>query len=239
MAVEKFLTRAQIAAFVGNDPEAIRAIERLFAVTSQLTPDDIVTLNAAIEANTLALGGGQPQAEVANAILSQLTNVVQGMALAPAIVPPKPRVYAQFYDRNTQTVAAINTATIVSFDTTNLSFGVYLSGTKVTFRQEGLYNVQHSVQIAKATAGRGTFFIWYTKNGTNVIQTTRRLIVEGGGSVNEVAGNYVFQLQANDYIELNWAVDDVAVELTKYAIAAPVPATPSAILTVSDMNGGW
>jgi hypothetical protein len=58
MADPKPLTRNQIAAFVGDDPEAIRAIERLFRVAGELTPSDIATLSASIEANTLALGAG-------------------------------------------------------------------------------------------------------------------------------------------------------------------------------------
>jgi hypothetical protein len=59
------LNRNQIAAFVGNDPDAIRAIERLFKVAGQLTPADIVILNQLILDNTLALGAADNKAEVA------------------------------------------------------------------------------------------------------------------------------------------------------------------------------
>jgi hypothetical protein len=72
MADPKPLTRNQIAAFVGNDPEAIRAIERLFRVAGELTPSDIATLNVLIESNTLALGAAQDQAEVLTAIAGEL-----------------------------------------------------------------------------------------------------------------------------------------------------------------------
>lgn len=43
------LNRNQIARFVGNDPDAIRAIERLFQVAGQLTPADIAALTKLIE----------------------------------------------------------------------------------------------------------------------------------------------------------------------------------------------
>jgi hypothetical protein len=59
------LNRNQIAAFVGNDPDAIRAIERLFKVAGQLTPADIATLTQLIVDNTLALGAADNKAEVA------------------------------------------------------------------------------------------------------------------------------------------------------------------------------
>lgn len=44
MADVKPLTRNQIASFAGNDPEVIRAIERLFAVAGQSIPDEVATL---------------------------------------------------------------------------------------------------------------------------------------------------------------------------------------------------
>lgn len=72
MADPKPLTRNQIAAFVGDDPEAIRAIERLFRVAGELTPADIASLNVAIEANSLALGAAQDQVEVLAAIAIEL-----------------------------------------------------------------------------------------------------------------------------------------------------------------------
>jgi hypothetical protein len=58
-------TRNQISAFVGNDPEAIRAIERLFKVAGQLTPAEIVVLTQLIADNILATGAASNVAEVA------------------------------------------------------------------------------------------------------------------------------------------------------------------------------
>ena len=237
MADQKFLTRKQIAAFVGNDPEAIRAIERLFAVTGQLAPDDIATLNAAIEANTLALGAGQPQAEVTNAILTRLADTVQGLALAPPIIPAPRKAYGTFYDVNTQTAEVINTAYTVSLSNTDLSFGVYLSGTQITVDQAGLYNFQHSIQLDKTTIGKGLFYLWYRKNGVDVAESATRIRLEGNNSENVAAWNYVFRLKAGDYIEYRWAVNNLGVEIKRFAAAAPVPDIPSVIVTVTNNIG--
>jgi hypothetical protein len=73
------LNRNQIARFVGNDPDAIRAIERLFVVAGQLTPADIATLTQLIVDNTLALGAADNKAEVA---LSSVTEAEQLALLA-------------------------------------------------------------------------------------------------------------------------------------------------------------
>jgi hypothetical protein len=261
MADPKPLTRNQIAAFVGNDPEAIRSIERLFRVAGELTPSDIATLSAAIEANTLALGAAQDQAEVLTAIagelgqrviqadtatalaqsaldqLSRMSDAVQGLALAPAIVPVKRRAYGTFYDTNTQTAAAINTAYTVSLSNTDQSFGVYLSGTQITVSQEGLYNFEHSIQIDKTTGGKGLLYLWYAKNGTDVAESATRVRIEGSNSESVAAWNYVFKLAANDYIQYKWAVNDTGVQIARFAAAAPVPGIPSVIVTVTDNFG--
>ena len=261
MADPKALTRNQIAAFVGNDPEAIRAIERLFRVAGELTPSDIATLSAAIEANTLALGAAQGQAEVLTAIagelaqrvvqadtatalaqaaldqLARMGDTVQGLALAPPIIPAKRQVYGAFYDTNTQNAAVINTAYTVSLSNTDLSFGVFLSGTQITVDQAGIFNFQHSIQIDKTTGGKGLFYLWYRKNGTDVAESATRVRLEGNNSENVAAWNYVFKLKAGDYIEYRWAVDDTAVEIKRFAAAAPVPAIPSVIVTVTNNIG--
>lgn len=261
MADPKALTRNQIAAFVGNDPEAIRAIERLFRVAGELTPSDIATLSAAIEANTLALGAAQGQAEVLTAIagelaqrvvqadtatalaqaaldqLARMGDTVQGLALAPPIIPAPRKAYGAFYDTNTQNAAVINTAYTVSLSNTDLSFGVYLSGTQITVDQAGLYNFQHSIQLDKTTGGKGLFYLWYRKNGVDVAESATRLRLEGNNSENVAAWNYVFKLKAGDYIEYRWAVDDTAVEIKRFTAAAPVPAIPSVIVTVTNNIG--
>ena len=78
------LNRNQIAAFVGNDPDAIRAIERLFKVAGQLTPADIVILNQLILDNTLALGAADNKAEVALSEAVDAKRLADLVALAPA-----------------------------------------------------------------------------------------------------------------------------------------------------------
>jgi hypothetical protein len=210
---EKFLTRKQIADFVGNDPEAIRAIERLFAVTGELSPGDIATLNAAIEANTLAI--------------------------PPPPVPAKRKVYGSFSDLSVQTAAAINTAYSVTMNTTDLSFGVYLvSGSRITVSQAGVYTFQHSIQIDSSAGAPALFYLWLAKNGTDIPNTARRLSIADSLLANVASGTYYLDLKANDYIEYKWATDDTALQIERSLAAPPVPLTPAVIVTVSSDIGG-
>lgn len=162
---------------------------------------------------------------------------MQGLALAPPIIPAPRKAYGTFYDVNTQNAAAINTAYTVSLSNTDLSFGVFLSGTQITVDQAGVYDFQHSIQIDKTTGGKGLFYLWYRKNGTDVAESATRIRIEGNNSENVAAWNYVFKLKAGDYIEYRWAVDDTAVEIKRFAAAAPVPAIPSVIVTVTNNIG--
>ena len=64
------LNRNQIARFVGNDPDAIRAIERLFQVAGTLTPADIATLTQLILDNNYALGVADNKASPQNSVVT-------------------------------------------------------------------------------------------------------------------------------------------------------------------------
>jgi hypothetical protein len=77
------LNRTQIARFVGNDPDAIRAIERLFVVAGQLTPADIGTLTQLILDNTHAGGAADNKAEVALSSATAAERLADLLAKAP------------------------------------------------------------------------------------------------------------------------------------------------------------
>lgn len=80
------LNRNQIARFVGNDPDAIRAIERLFVVAGQLVPADVATIKQLILDNSYAVGAADNKAEVALAealTAQQLARLAELFAVAP------------------------------------------------------------------------------------------------------------------------------------------------------------
>jgi hypothetical protein len=78
------LNRNQIAAFVGNDPDAIRAIERLFKVAGQLTPAEIAALTQLITDNILATGAADNKAEVALSLATDSAQLAGLSMLAEA-----------------------------------------------------------------------------------------------------------------------------------------------------------
>jgi hypothetical protein len=83
MADPTRLNRNQIARFVGNDPEAIRAIERLFQVVGELTPADIAALTQLILNNSYAVGAADNKAEVALSSATAAERLADLLAKAP------------------------------------------------------------------------------------------------------------------------------------------------------------
>jgi len=171
-----------------------------------------------------------------NAALAALETQIQGLSLAP---PPReyrtPR-YGSFYDTTTQTAAAINTAYSMTFNTTDLSVGV-TRGTptsRIYVDRPNIYNIQFSAQLDKTSGGVGLIWIWLSKNGVDVPNSATQIRVQGNNAETVAAWNFLLQMNADDYFELKWAVDDISVQIQAFAAAAPVPGIPSIILTVTD-----
>ena len=88
MADPNVPTRNQIAKVAGNDPEMIKALERLFIVAGDLTPADIAIITQLILDNSFALGAADNKAEVASTIAYAAQRLADLIALQPAPIDP-------------------------------------------------------------------------------------------------------------------------------------------------------
>jgi hypothetical protein len=172
--------------------------------------------------------------------VAEMQKQIQGLQLTPPPREFKLARYGSFYDTTTQVATFINTPTVITFNTTDLSQGVFLAtNAQVKVDSEGIYNFQVSIQLDKTTGGTAIFDLWFRLNGVDVADSASRIRIQGNNAEVFSSLNYFFDLKANDYIELIFSVDDLGVELTAFAAAAPVPAIPSIILTVSNNIGGF
>jgi hypothetical protein len=148
--------------------------------------------------------------------------------------PPKRRRIGNFYDTTTQTAAAINTAYAITFNTTDLSDGVYIGSptSRIYVDTEAVYNFQFSVQLDNTSGGNHLIFIWYRVNGSDIANSASQVRLKGTDGELVAAWNFAVKLKAGDYFELMWSVTDTVVQVVAQAAAAPVPAIPSAILSV-------
>jgi hypothetical protein len=142
--------------------------------------------------------------------------------------------YGGFSDTTDQTQTAINTAKVITFNTTDVSRGVTLvSSSRLTVAYAGDYNLMWSGQFVNTNSQIQDADVWVRKNGTDVAGSTGRVSVPNKhGSIDGhllPAWNYFFTLAANDYLELYWAVTDVALSLQHNAASAWAPSTASVI----------
>ena len=195
-------------------------------------------ISALAQQTSVSIAAAENKVNQALALVDNLTKAVEGLQMTPPPREFKRSRYGSFYDTTTQTATVINTATAITFNTTDLSQGVFLSTTsRVMVDTEGVYNFDTSFQLDKTAGGTGIFDFWFRLNGVDVTDSTSRIRVQGNNSEVFSSLNYFFDLKANDYIELMFSVDDLTVEVTAFAAAAPHPGIPSIILTVNNIEG--
>ena len=200
-----------------------------------LALDQIATL---AQETSVSIASAENKVNQAMALIAQLTAAVEGLQMTPAPREFKRSRYGSFYDTTTQTATVINTAKAITFNTTDLSQGVFLSTTsRVMVDTEGVYNFDTSFQLDKTAGGTGIFDFWFRLNGVDVTDSASRIRVQGNNAEVFSSLNYFFDLKANDYVELMFAVTDLTVEITSFPAAAPHPGIPSIILTVNNIGG--
>jgi hypothetical protein len=173
--------------------------------------------------------------------LDTLTKAIEGLQMAPPPREFKRARYGAFYDTTTQAATVINTAKAITFNTTDLSNGVFIGTptSRIVVDSEGIYNFDTSFQLDKTAGGTGIFDFWFRLNGVDVPDSCSRIRIQGNNAEIFSSLNYFFDLKANDYVELMFSVDDLSVEITAFAASAPHPGIPSIILTVNNNIGGF
>jgi len=149
--------------------------------------------------------------------------------------------YGSFYDTTTQTNPVINVIRSMSFNSTDITNGVSISGsvspynTYIKTENAGVYDIQFSAQLEKTSTGNtSATFIWLRKNGIDLAETNTALELSQNGK-GVAAWNWFVNAAANDYFQIMWAADRTDLQLTA---TTPVigPAVPSIIATVNRID---
>ena len=141
-----------------------------------------------------------------------------------------------FFNIADQTLAAINTATPVEFTTTYLSNAVKVNAgteSRIYVTVSGIYNFQFSGQLVSGSSSAKQVYLWIVRNGTNIGYSTHQYTISGSSVHLNIAWNFNIDMQAGDYLELEWAADDTNVTMEATAAAGAHPGIPSAVMAVS------
>jgi hypothetical protein len=146
--------------------------------------------------------------------------------------------YGAFSDTTTQTVTSIGAALAMTFNTTDAANGVSIGSptSRIVVAEQGVYNVQFSAQLDKSAGSAAEIHIWLRKNGTNVPNTTSKVVIQGTAAETVAAWNFIIQLEPTNYVELMWESNDADVVLLAASATSVYPAIPSVICTVTQVN---
>lgn len=253
--------RDQLASFL-KDHEAIRQFERLFADVEQLEPttlaDIILTLATAENKAGEALDAVEklrreielsvprveqpvdalddPRIAQLAALVGTLQSQIEALQSAPPPREFKRARYGSFLDTTTQTATTVNTAKAVTFNTTDISQGVYIGSptSRVYVDTEGVYDFQMSLQLDSTVSTDEHFYLWMRVNGVDVPNSASTVRLKGNDAEIILTLNFFFDLKAGDYVELMFSVTNLGVRIEYVAASSPVPAIPSIILTVNN-----
>jgi hypothetical protein len=234
-----FEFQADNAAATANSALAqLAALAQESAINCALAENKASQALALLDNLTKAVEGLQmtPRAEQ----LDALAKAIEGLQMAPPPREFKRARYGSFYDTTTQIATTINTAKAITFNSTDLSNGVFIGTptSRIIVDNEGIYNFDTSFQLDKTTGGTDEFYIWFRLNGTDVPESASQIRIQGNDAEIFSSLNYFFALKAGDYIEMMFSTTSLSVELLSVVATAPVPAIPSIILTVSNNIGG-
>jgi hypothetical protein len=156
--------------------------------------------------------------------------------------------YGSFYDTGSYLATSATTIYSMSLSTTDISNGVFVSGsdkTRIYFTDPGVYNVQFSAQFTNSENNvTHDLRLWPRKNNlSDIIDSNSVVTVPGAKSGTSgkiiAAWNFFVSASANDFIQMLWNADDanVITLATQSAGTSPVsPRTPSLILTANRID---
>jgi len=147
--------------------------------------------------------------------------------------------YGAFSSFVSQT-ATVNTATLMTLDTTDFSNTVSISTSKITVTKPGIYNLQFSAQLQNLDNAPQDVFIWLKQNGTDIVGSTGKVGMSArksaGVPFHDIKGwNYFLSMKANDYVEIYWSTTNASVTIETYAASGTPtkPSTASVVVTLS------
>lgn len=146
--------------------------------------------------------------------------------------------YGAFSSDQDQTATA-NTATLMTFNTTDFANDVSISSSKITVATAGIYNLQFSAQFVNTDTAFQDVYVWLRQNGVDIPGSTGFVSIpnrHAGTDGHAIVGwNYFLSMAANDYVEIYWSVPTIDVTIQHLA-ASGTPTKPSTQSVVATMS---
>lgn len=158
--------------------------------------------------------------------------------------------YNQLTSNQDQTAASVAVAYALTLNGDEFPNGIsVVSNSRITFAQQGIYNISYSIQFKNTTNDQQDIDVWLRYNGTDIANSNSRFTAvarKSSGTPSHLIATtpIVVDIPAdNGYVEIMWRVSDVGVSIEHFpAVAASpgvtpaIPATPSAIIGITHVS---
>jgi hypothetical protein len=158
--------------------------------------------------------------------------------------------YNQLTSDQDQTAASVAAAYALTLNGDEFPNGISIvSNSRITFAQQGVYNVSYSIQFKNTTNDQQDIDIWLRYNGTDIPNSNSRFTIAARKSAGDpshliAVTPIVVDIPAdNGYIQIMWRVENTGVSIEHFpAVAASpgvtpaIPATPSAIIGITHVS---
>ena len=137
------------------------------------------------------------------------------------------------------TAASANTAYYLTYTTVSGST-IDLDPTypeRIVFSRAGEFLINFSAQISTAASSAISFYFWPRVNGVDVAASTLSSALKTSQTTINVSRSAIFQLNAGDYLEVMWAVDDTNGFLDATAATAFCPSSPASTIGITRVHG--
>jgi hypothetical protein len=141
-----------------------------------------------------------------------------------------------FFSTTDQPIGAANVAQPIDVPIEYLNNAVSVNAgtdSRIYVDIGGVYNFQFSGQLRSGSASSKQVYIWIDRNGTDIGYSTHQYTVAGSGTHLNVSWNFDIDLAAGEFIEMQWASDDIDMRLEAAAATALHPGIPSAVIAVN------
>jgi hypothetical protein len=153
--------------------------------------------------------------------------------------------YGAFYDTTTQSATSTSAAYPITWNSNydagdTLGDGVIvdpLAKSHIKMAFFGTYNIQATLNFQNTGASNGYVYVWFSVGGTVAPQTASKTLVTATSGSVTVSRNYVFHIDTATYVEVYWATSSTSIALTPIVAASPVPAIPSAAVSLTFVSG--
>ena len=146
--------------------------------------------------------------------------------------------YGQFARTTDVTAAVINTAYPIEMNVTEVANGVTIGTptSRLVAEFSGLYNFSVNFQLLSSSASSKNAWLWFRKNGSDIADSASVVTLSGNNEAKSAHKSDFISLDAGEYVEMMFAVNNTGLFLDATAATAFAPAAPAVLVAVTQVQ---